>query len=182
MLLISDDLDGYRQLCRRILARSGSAKDPYVSQQMGTDCLLLPPSGADLLTVGHLAEAAVTAAPDKQYLPWSEVTKGLAEYRQGHFAAAVEWGQKTLLATGKVLERDAQAYAVLTMAQPQLKHADEARAALGKAVELTQTKLPRLDSGDLGQLWHDLVVAHILLREAKALIEGETDPTNQLKR
>ena len=52
----------------------------------------------------------------------------------------------------------------------------------GKAVEIKQTKLPQIASGDLGQLCHDLVVAHNLLLEAKSLIESETAVTNQLKR
>ena len=132
VLVIAGDLDGYRQLCRRILARSGATNYLRASQQMATDCLLPPPSGADLPTVAHLADVAVRTAGVNQYLPWSQLTKGLADYRQGHFAGGVEWAQRALLAAGKVLERDVQAYAVLAMAQHQLKHADEARAALGK--------------------------------------------------
>jgi tetratricopeptide (TPR) repeat protein len=181
VLVISGDLEAYRQLCRRILARSSSTKYRDVYQPMATDCLLLPPSGEDLPTVAHLADVAARTAGVNQYLPWSQVTEALAEYRQGHFADGVEWAQRALLAAGKVLERDVQAYAVLAMAQHQLKHADEARAALAKAVELTQTKLPQLDSGDLGPQWWDLLIAHILLREAHALMEGETAATHQLK-
>jgi tetratricopeptide (TPR) repeat protein len=180
-LVMAGDLEGYRQLCRRILARAGSTKDREFYQQMAMDCLLLPPSGADLATVGHLAEVAVTAARVNQYLPWSQVTKGLAEYRQRRFAGAVEWAQKTLLGAGKVRERDVQAYAVLAMAQHQLKHPDEARAALGKAVQITRTELPQLESGDLGLSWLDWADAHILLREAKALIAGDTAATDQLE-
>ena len=64
---------------------------------------------------------------------------------------------------------DARAYLVLAMAQHRLGRAAEAQIALAKAVDLTQTKLPPLDSGDLGGDWNDVVTAHLLLREAKAL-------------
>jgi hypothetical protein len=85
----------------------------------------------------------------------------------------VEWAQKALLGAGKIQEQDAQAYALLAMAQHQMKHTDEARAALEKAAGITQTKSQQLESSDFGPSWWDRAVAHILLREAKALIEGE---------
>ena len=71
---------------------------------------------------------------------------------------------------GYAFHRDAAAYAVLAMAQHRLGHATDAQSALAKAVDLTQTKLPPLDRGNLGEDWHDVVIAHLLLREAKALI------------
>jgi hypothetical protein len=67
------------------------------------------------------------------------------------------------------------------MAQHQLKQTDEARVALAKAIELAQTQLPQLGRDNLDQDWVDWLIAHILLREAKALLEGETATTNQLK-
>ncbi len=61
----------------------------------------------------------------------------------------------------------------LAVAHHQLKQIAEARAALAKGVEIDQTKLPKLDSGDLGEAWAEWIIAHALMREAKALIEGE---------
>jgi hypothetical protein len=60
------------------------------------------------------------------------------------------------------------------MAQHELKHDAEAQAALAKALEVAQTKLPQLGSDNLGQGWQDWLIAHILLREAKTLINGGT--------
>ena len=37
----------------------------------------------------------------------------------------------------------------------QLKQADQARAALAKGAEIERTKLPKLESGDIGQGWLD---------------------------
>ncbi len=53
------------------------------------------------------------------------------------------------------------------------KHPDEARAALAKGVEIAETKLPKSDNSNLGGDWNDWIIAHILLRETKALIEGQ---------
>ena len=49
-----------------------------------------------------------------------------------------------------------------------------ASATLAKAVEIAETKLPKLDSGDLGVGWRwlDWIIAHALMREAKALIQS----------
>jgi hypothetical protein len=51
---------------------------------------------------------------------------------------------------------------------------DEARDALVKGVKIIDTKMPRLDSGDLGGDWGDLIIAHALEKEAKELIEGQS--------
>ena len=61
---------------------------------------------------------------------------------------------------------------VLAMAQNRLKQTDEARDTLAKAVEIIDTKLAKLESGDLGVGWTDWIIAHALMTEAKALIEG----------
>jgi hypothetical protein len=78
--------------------------------------------------------------------------------------------------------RDVEAYMVLAMAQHRSKQADEANAALARGVDIAESKLPKLDSGDLGDGWIDWIIAHALIREAKALIEGQADlPSNQTK-
>jgi hypothetical protein len=106
-------------------------------------------------------------------LPWFQFCKGLAEYRQGHFAGAVDWTQKALSHAGDRPKRDVGAYMALAMAQYRSKQADEARTALAKGVEIAETKLPKLESGDLGDDWLDWIIAHVLMREARALIEGQ---------
>jgi predicted metal-dependent hydrolase len=68
------------------------------------------------------------------------------------------------------------------MAHHQLNHTAEARAAFAQAIEILQTKLPRLDGAALDYRWVDELIAHALVREAKGLIEGQppaTDPTAQ---
>ena len=77
--------------------------------------------------------------------------------------------------------RYVSSYMVLAMAQHQLKQHDEARAAFAKGIEIKEAKLPKLDSGDLGTEWYwrDWIVAHALMNEATALIEGQPSTTTE---
>ena len=141
---------------------------------MAKDCLILPSSGkADLETVTKMTDTAVAAGTNHWAFTYFQFAKGLAEYRQGRFSSAVEWMQKVLAKAGEDSNRDVQAHMVLAMARHQLKRPDEARAALAKGVEIAETKLPKLDNGDLGGSWNDWIIAHSLMREAKMLIEGQ---------
>ena len=119
----------------------------------------------------------MTLGKDHAWVAYYQFGKGLAEYRQANFAQAVEWTQQALRQGGTDYNRDlqaqAQTYSVLAMALHRLNRGSEAREALSKATELAQAKLPRLDSGDLSPNWHNWIIAHTLLREAKALIEGQ---------
>ena len=167
VLAKSGQLDAYRELCRKSVARFGETTDPVIAERIAGACLILHSSGADLATIARMADTAVTAAPDHAAMTWFQFAKGWAEYRQGRFASAVEWMQKVLARTGRELDRDAQAYAVLAMAQHRLKQVNDARAALAKGVASGSG-----DSGELGGGGFSWIVAQLLLREAKALIEG----------
>ena len=70
---------------------------------------------------------------------------------------------------------------LLAMSSYQSRQPDEARAALASGLELAATKLPKLESGDLGRYWPDWVFAHVLMREAKALIEGDSKAGDETK-
>jgi hypothetical protein len=104
---------------------------------------------------------------------WIRVTKSLAEYRQGHWTNAAEWAERALANLG-VNERDAEAYLVLAMAKHNLNLPDDARSALAKAVEIVETKLPKVETGDIGDLWGDWIIAHVLLKEATVLIASNS--------
>jgi tetratricopeptide (TPR) repeat protein len=145
--------------------------------------LLAPLAGAELEAAGRLADLAAAAEYADGNLRWRQFVKGLAEFRRGRFANAVEWQRKVLLANAKralpgwtrEAERNssAAAYFVLAMAHQQSRQIEEAQSALAKGVEIVQTQVPPLATGDIGRDWPDWLIAHILLREAQALIEGQ---------
>ena len=68
--------------------------------------------------------------------------------------------------------RRVDASMLLAMSNYQLHRLDEARVALRRGLEIADTKLPKVESGDLGESWDEWVFAQVLMREAKALIEG----------
>jgi Flp pilus assembly protein TadD len=165
-------LDSCRELCRKSLESFKKTTDANTADRIGKDCLILPDSGVNLDTTSILADTAVTQGQYDGNLPWHQFCKGLAEYRQGRFASTADWMGKVLTDSGRALPRDTGAYMVLAMSQYQLQQIEQARASLAKGAEIEQ-KLPKLESGDLGEGWIDWIIAHALMREAKAMIESQ---------
>ena len=174
LLVAAGGLESYRQHCQLMVARFAATNDPLIAGRMAKSCLILASSGAEPGVVGRWLEVAMTLGTNSSASPWNQWVKGMAEYRLGHFAAAVDWMQKVLSHAGDNLSRDVEAYMVLAMALSRSKQAAEAGAALAKGVGIAETKLPKLDSGNLGDGWFDWIIAHALMTEAKALIEGNS--------
>jgi tetratricopeptide (TPR) repeat protein len=154
-----------------MLARFGGTTDPRIAERTAKSCLLLPVERADLAVANQFADRAVSVGANDASLVYYQFVKCLAEYRLGQFTNSVEWARKTLTQAGGISELYVQASSVLAMALHQLKQFDEARATMSKGVEFAKTELPSLDGPDLGDRWHDILIAHILLGEAQTLIE-----------
>jgi serine/threonine protein kinase/Flp pilus assembly protein TadD len=169
-LLQLGQLEAYRELRRRSLARFANTTDPNTAERIAKDFLLLPAS--ELAIADKMAATAVSAGTNHPDISSFRFVQGLAEYRQERFANAVDWMQQVLSDAGKDFNRDAQAWLVLAMAQHELNRADEARDALTKGIDIVDTKMPKPDSGDLGPGWVDWIIAHALLDEARELIQS----------
>jgi serine/threonine protein kinase len=165
LLVETGDLNAYRALCSRIRARFAGTTNAFIAERMAKDCLILPSPGADLSIERQWADTAIAAYQD----PFFCFCKGLAEYRQQHFLAAVEWARKALGYPG-VQTLSCEAYALLAMAQHESLQRHEAADSLAKAVEIQQTP----PSG-----YPDCLIARALVREAKALIEGDSKPSDR---
>jgi len=179
LLAASANNEGYLRHCRLLLASFGETSDPRIAGMMALNCLILPSPEVDLNAVARLAGTAVSAPTNHPRMKPFQVVKGLAEYRQGRFSSSAEWMQKVLARPGARSLRDVQAYMVLAMAQYQLKQPDEARTTLANGRETARAKLPPLESGDIGADWDDWIIAHALLNEAEALVEGGAKPAKQ---
>jgi hypothetical protein len=121
-----------------------------------------------------MAETAVTGTQSGHVNPFVQCCKALAEYRQGHWQGAIDWAQRA--AENSFPYSRAEAYATLAMAQFQMKQIENSRATLAKCVEVVETQMPKLESGDLGRDWRDWIIAHALLTQARTLIEGGAVP------
>jgi hypothetical protein len=159
--------DSYGRHCAQFLKQGRETNNPAVALA----CLLAPAPEVDVPSLAALARNALAAgAPGPPQAGWPLVLS-LAEYRQGHFTEAADWAAQALSdADGLGEGRAAQADAVLAMAQAQLNHADDARAALGRGRQILDTKTPPPESADLGGHWPDWVAARVLLHEAQAMV------------
>jgi hypothetical protein len=52
---------------------------------------------------------------------------------------------------------------------------------LAKGLEIAETRFPKSGKANLDEQWHDWMIAHVLMREAKALIEGASGHTQKVK-
>lgn len=168
-----DDWFGYAELClflgdeaeyRRargdLLAAFGSATDPVVAERTGRACLLLPASEDELRQAVALTERATAAGrPGREFFyPYSLFAAGLARYRQGRFDDAI-----TLLSGEAASVMGPCPRLVLAMAQHRQGQNDQARKTLQLAVLSHDWCAARATD-------HDAWIAHILRREAEALI------------
>jgi len=179
LLIQSGQIVEYRSHCKAVLNRFGATSDPIAGGRAAKACLLYPSAVGpeELKLANKLADNVVASGENSPFLPWYQLTKGLAEYRQGHFASAAQWMERIqkepkLDALPNTCRADT--YLVLAMARRQLNQSDEARVALARGLEIVRTKLPKLDSGDLGE-WYDVLMTYILMREAKEIAEGPHD-------
>jgi serine/threonine protein kinase/Flp pilus assembly protein TadD len=180
LLVQSGDMEEYRRLCERILRQFAGTSDPVVAERMAKDCLFIPPPPSELNNIARMVETAVAGGPNHQYWPYFQFVKGLAEYRQGRFASASEWLQPVLGKTSDIY-RTVQAHMTLAMAQHQLNQTEQARATLAKGLELAEARFPKPGKTGLDEQWHDWIIAHVLMREAKASIEDKSGQTREGK-
>jgi tetratricopeptide (TPR) repeat protein len=151
--------DEYFRNRHALLQRFGDTKDLAIAERVARACLLLRASGEDLDRAAALADRAVTIGQSHGYYAYFMAAKGLAEYRRGHFDQAIEWVRKAG-------DRDVWmpvSRLVLAMAQQQLGKTGEARESLATALKSFNWEEVR---EDLPDPW----VAHVLRREAEALI------------
>jgi tetratricopeptide (TPR) repeat protein len=171
LLVQTGDLGAYRTLCERALSQFGETADPTTAEQIAKYCMMLPPPATSLKILAKMADIALAAGPPATSSAHHELVKGLAEYRQGHFAGALEWLRKSAAQEG-VPARMAQAEATLAMTEFQLGQTNAARAALAEGIKIAETELAKPGRID----WNDGLIAQFLLREAQGLITGTTAP------
>ena len=129
------------------------------------------PPASSLKGLAKMADIALAAGSTDNGPAHNEFVKGLAEYRQGHFAAAVEWLRKVAAQEG-VPARTAQADATLAMAEYQMGQTNAARTALAQGIKIAETELAKPGRID----WNEGLIAQFLLREAQGLINGTPAP------
>jgi serine/threonine protein kinase len=169
LLIETHDLQAYEKLCQKILTLFANTSNPYVAERTVEDCLLLPYSRTDLRLMDQLADTAIRAGSNTVDMPYFEVCKAMSDYRLGHFPEAIDWAEQAVKSS--VVNAQAKAYAILTMAHWQLGQKDAARAMLAKGNILAPSILPESNTVDLGELWLAWLFARVSLDEAATLIQ-----------
>jgi tetratricopeptide (TPR) repeat protein len=179
LLIQSGRIADYTNHCKSMLDRFENTTDPSVAERTAKSCLLLPQAVGtnDLARATKLAAHAVSLSKEGDWMHWRLMTRGLAEYRSGRYDDALQTEALAQKAAAHARELNAPAceadtYFVSAMAHAKLKQKRQAHADLERALNIVQTKLPKLDNGDLGQRWFDTLMADIILREARETVEG----------
>jgi len=169
LLLQTGDREAYRRNCLQAIRQFGHTNDPAIAQSLVKDCLLSPPLPADLDNLAHTVDLAGAGGTTNRLL------RGLVDYRQGRFASSAKWLQDKATQEQDPALR-VQAQMILAMAQEQLAKTNEAHRTLTEGLQLAEAKVPVTG----GASWEEQMAAHVLMREAKALILGESSVENQL--
>jgi serine/threonine-protein kinase len=150
----------YRRALRALLDRFGATTVPIVAERVGRACLLLPGTEDELRKGIGLIDRAVAArgsTPAWLYR-YFLFARGLADYRQGRLASAIA------VMEGKASRVMGPApRLILAMAQHGQGQKWQARKTLARAIVAFDWSAAQADSRDV---W----IAHILRREAEALI------------
>jgi len=167
LLVMTHKEPAYEQLCQNILHRFTNTSEAYIAERVASDLLLSDHSRIDVDVAGKLATMAVTVGKEDWAFGYLQACKALSEYRQGHFAEAARWSERSVKSTQ--VFASAKGWALLAMARWQLGEQEAARAALSAGNELA----PALSAGetvDLGDMWLAWLFARISLDEATALL------------
>ena len=181
LLIQTDNRAAYEQFRKKLLGTFTNTTNSLIADQVAKSCLFLPCSEADLPAIARVADIPVTAgAGDSGALPYFQVCKALSEYRQGHFAEAADWAQKTLKTTAIYAQE--QAYAVLAMADWRLGRKDQARLMLGLGNTVAARLHPIRYDEDPEYAWAAWLFGRISLDEATVLIRGGSMTNGNSKR
>jgi tetratricopeptide (TPR) repeat protein len=171
--LAAGDREGYRWLCREMRKRFAETQDPPTADRVAKSCLLLAEFAKEMEWACALADRAVTLGKDHQYAHYFVFCKGLADYRQGNFRAAVE-GLDSLASRTTFAPLRALCHPVLAMALHRQRQTKVARENLAQATRLLDQHLgdPSRFPLENTAYSHDWLIAWLLHREAQTLIEG----------
>ncbi len=172
------DVEGYRKLCDRMRERFGSSKTMEDIALLAHTGVLAPGAFGDMSLVRQLAEQRLTLTP----LPsvhhfWSIHVLGLAYYRAGQHAEAVDLLEKGLKDQAD-WDYNVLNWLVLALAEQRLCHADMAKEYLDKADNWIDQKIKAAPNAS-GRFalpnwaWRDWLLVQLLRREAGSLIEGQ---------
>ena len=172
LLIQTHHRPAYERLREKLLGLFANTTNVYAADQVAKACLFLPPPEAELPRLARLADIPVTfGAGDSGAMPYFQVCKALSEYREGHFASAADWAQRTVKTTA--IYAQGQAYAVLAMACWRQGEKERARSMLDLGNTVAARIHPARYNEDQEDSWAAWLFARISLDEATSLIRTD---------
>jgi len=174
LLLQVGDTNGYKDCREQIFKQFGDTTDPSIAGLMLRASLLLRVNTDQMAVISKMAAVAASVDTNSDDYGNNLVALGMADYRSRQYTNAIDVLEQAMpLDIGP--HSRAEARIVRAMAQFQHKKLDVSRKTLAKATD-ELNDLPK--EGDLDDHWNDWIAAHVLMREATALIPPEPQNTN----
>jgi WD40 repeat protein len=181
LFLLAHDSRRYEEACRKLLDRHNDTRHARTAYLVARSCALAP-CGSAKPTSGHpsdfvthtlpLAQRAVKMHPNA----WHLHTLGLAYYRAEKYQSAIQQLWNSMI-TDPSWNAHIVNWLTLSMAYARTGRDREARAFLQEAVDWIDRRkreLSRADGSVLALDLHDWVSCELLLREARAVLNGAT--------
>jgi tetratricopeptide (TPR) repeat protein len=185
LLAAAGETEKYQVLCRRTVRDFQQTTDVRIAERTSTMCLFAGSAQDPELceqaarfadyAIAHIDAAIASKAVSDWMRGFVQHAKGIAEYRRGNYASALDWFAKSVPGMSKAGKNDWVVCCQATdlffsaMAAHQLGKTDDARRWLAEAHRLIAT-VSRLDNRD----W---LMMDLVRRETEALITGKSaDP------
>jgi tetratricopeptide (TPR) repeat protein len=170
LLLLCGDRSGYARACAHMVEACGKPGGPR-AYHVARACTLAPNAVAEASLPGRLAEKELQAFAGEF---WSLTEQGALAYRAGRFQESVHFFEQSMQAEPK-LGQAVLNWLWLALAHQRLGKSEEARGWLYKAqkwLDQYRDGMPARIQEELGLHFHNWLEAHVLRREAEALIEA----------
>jgi hypothetical protein len=159
------------------LANFADTDNHQLGERTAKMCLFSQDIGVDVEQAARLADDAYAAIDDvtEGLKPWYAQAKGIADYRRGEIAGAVEALQRSAdgfesNTIGKVKSRLYLAMALYQAGQQE--KAKEQFQSLEFLLDAAETQLTKAQDGMTHNSWNDLMALRLVRPEAEALILG----------
>jgi tetratricopeptide (TPR) repeat protein len=165
----------YEVTRNRLVQQAEGTEQAWTAEQAAkVYCLRPSTDGALLAKALNLAHRAVELGKTTRFLPWYQLTLGLAEYRNGQYAAAERTLTIAEQTAGNLYDIPGTARLFRAMSLFRQDRTEEAR----KLFSETKAQMPPLPTDERkplvdGQLAnHDVLICWLAYKEAKSLLKG----------
>jgi tetratricopeptide (TPR) repeat protein len=175
LLILTEDIEGYRRLCGMLLEKHvrGEGGLSSRSRRAAKVCILIDSEmDQELQPIQELREALSDETASVSYRAWAYLLVALSAFRTGDYAETIRCIQETRNAEGYT--DDSVIGVTATLLALMAQHADgvaiESLDSFGVAVATIDNELSKLAAGKSVVSWHDWLIARIHCEEAAQLL------------